>query len=48
LKQKRLRVPAPASARGVLETTFLDDSLRVSRGDKGNLFVLVRVGAPRL
>jgi hypothetical protein len=43
-----LRVPAPASARGVLETTFLDDSLRISRGDKGNLFVLVRVGSPRL
>ena len=31
-----LRVPAPASARGVLETTYLDDALRVSRGDKGN------------
>jgi hypothetical protein len=43
-----LRIPAPASARGVLETTFLDDSLRVSRGDKGNLFVLVRVGASRV
>ena len=42
-----LRIPAPASARGVLETTFLDESLRVSRGDKGNLFVLVRVGASR-
>lgn len=43
-----LRVPAPASARGVLETTFLDDSLRISRGDKGNLFCLVRVGASRV
>ena len=27
-----LRVPAPASARGILETTYLDESLRVSRG----------------
>ena len=43
-----LRVPAPASARGVLETTYLDGSLRVSRGDKGNLFVLVREGPPRV
>ena len=43
-----LRVPAPASARGVLETTFLDDSLRISRGDKGNFFCLVRVGASRV
>ena len=43
-----LRVPAPASARGVLETTYLDDALRVSRGDKGNTFVLVREGASRI
>lgn len=43
-----LRVPAPASARGVLETTFLDEALRISRGDKGNLFVLVRQGGPRI
>jgi len=43
-----LRVPAPASARGILETTYLDESLRVSRGDKGNLFVLVREGASRI
>ena len=42
-----LRVPAPASAKGVLETTFLDETLRISRGDKGNLFVLVRQGSPR-
>ena len=39
-----LRIPAPAAAKGVLETTYLDDTLRVSRGDKGNLFVLVREG----
>lgn len=43
-----LRIPAPPSARGVLETTFLDDSLRISRGDKGNLFVLVRDGPSRV
>ena len=32
--------PAPSSARGALDTTYLDDELRVGRGDKGNLFVL--------
>ncbi|GBF98854.1 hypothetical protein Rsub_11458 [Raphidocelis subcapitata] len=37
-----LPVTAPPSARGELEVTFLDDSLRVSRGDKGNLFILVQ------
>ncbi|KAJ1448732.1 hypothetical protein M885DRAFT_538080 [Pelagophyceae sp. CCMP2097] len=39
-----LKVPAPKKARGVLETTYLDEDLRISRGDKGNLFVLVRDG----
>ena len=33
-------VKAPPSARGALAVTYLDDELRVSRGDKGNLFVL--------
>jgi hypothetical protein len=28
-------------ARGELEITYLDDELRISRGDRGNLFVLV-------
>lgn len=37
----------PAKFQGVLETTFLDDDVRLSRGDKGNLFVLVREGPPR-
>lgn len=44
-----IRVPAPEAARGFLETTFLDDTMRISRGDKGNLFVLVREkGGPRI
>ncbi|KAJ0798978.1 putative plastid-lipid-associated protein [Helianthus annuus] len=33
-------VKAPDTARGSLEITYLDEELRVSRGDKGNLFVL--------
>ena len=37
-----LRIPAPKSAIGELDTTFLDDELRISRGDKGNLFVLFK------
>ena len=43
-----LRIPAPKSARGVLSTTYLDETLRISRGDKGNLFVLVREGPSRV
>ena len=35
-------ITAPESARGKLDTTYLDDELRVSRGDRGNLFVLER------
>ena len=30
------------TGRGELDTTYLDETLRVSRGDKGNLFVLTR------
>ena len=37
-----LRIPAPKSAIGELDTTFLDEELRISRGDKGNLFVLFK------
>ncbi|XP_074272844.1 putative plastid-lipid-associated protein 4, chloroplastic [Silene latifolia] len=33
-------VKAPDRARGSLEITYLDEDLRVSRGDKGNLFIL--------
>ena len=34
-------VKAPASAKGELEITYLDEDLRICRGDKGNLFVLL-------
>ncbi len=37
-----LPITAPDSARGKLDTTYLDEELRVSRGDRGNLFVLER------
>ena len=33
-------VKAPPSAAGELDITYLDDSLRISRGDKGTLFIL--------
>ncbi|WCJ18258.1 Plastid-lipid associated protein PAP / fibrillin family protein [Euphorbia peplus] len=33
-------VKAPDTAVGELEITYLDDELRISRGDKGNLFIL--------
>ncbi|GAB2285197.1 Probable plastid-lipid-associated protein 4, chloroplastic [Dionaea muscipula] len=36
-------VKAPGRARGELEITYLDEDLRVSRGDKGNLFILKMV-----
>lgn len=35
-------VQAPASAVGELEVTYIDEDLRVSRGNRGNLFVLSR------
>ncbi|WIA41005.1 hypothetical protein OEZ86_004646 [Tetradesmus obliquus] len=34
-------ISAPASAKGELAMTYLDDEMRISRGDKGNLFVLL-------
>lgn len=37
-----IKIKAPESAKGALDTTFLDEEIRVSRGDKGNLFVLVK------
>ena len=39
----RIRIKAPARAIGRLQTTYLDDDLRISRGDRGNLFVLSMV-----
>ncbi|XP_030459207.1 probable plastid-lipid-associated protein 4, chloroplastic isoform X3 [Syzygium oleosum] len=33
----------PGSGRGQLEITYLDEELRISRGDKGNLFILKMV-----
>eukprot|EP00571_Detonula_confervacea_P017001 CAMPEP_0172308084 /NCGR_PEP_ID=MMETSP1058-20130122/8795_1 /TAXON_ID=83371 /ORGANISM="Detonula confervacea, Strain CCMP 353" /LENGTH=231 /DNA_ID=CAMNT_0013020433 /DNA_START=155 /DNA_END=850 /DNA_ORIENTATION=+ len=34
---------APDSARGGLDVTYLDDEVRLTRGDKGNIFVLTRM-----
>lgn len=34
-------VKAPPSAKGNLDTTFVDETMRISRGDKGNVFVLL-------
>lgn len=34
---------APESFKGSLDVTYLDDELRLSRGDKGNIFVLTRM-----
>nr|GMC87816.1 probable plastid-lipid-associated protein 4, chloroplastic [Ipomoea batatas] len=36
-------IKAPDRARGSLDITYLDKELRVSRGDKGNLFILKMV-----
>ena len=34
---------APDSFRGSLDVTYLDEDLRLTRGDKGNIFVLTRM-----
>ncbi|CAE8715051.1 unnamed protein product [Polarella glacialis] len=39
-----LSVGAPEKATGILQVTYLDEDLRLSRGDRGNLFVLRKVG----
>ena len=33
---------APEQFKGALDVTYLDDDLRLTRGDKGNIFVLTR------
>ena len=40
-----LPIQAPDSATGILQVTYLDDDLRLSRGDRGNLFVLRKVSS---
>ncbi|KAK4529960.1 hypothetical protein CCYA_CCYA03G0817 [Cyanidiococcus yangmingshanensis] len=37
-----LRVRAPARARGWLDVTYLDEDMRISRGNLANVFVLLR------
>lgn len=38
-----LQIKAPPSFKGALDVTYLDKDLRLSRGDKGNIFVLSRM-----
>lgn len=40
-------LPAPEQATGILEVTYLDEELRLSRGDRGNLFVLRKFSQER-
>lgn len=35
-------IKAPADAAGFLKMTYLDSEMRISRGDKGNVFVLLQ------
>ena len=37
-----LSVNCPPSFKGELDVTYVDEDLRLSRGDKGNIFVLTR------
>eukprot|EP00475_Leptophrys_vorax_P033262 TRINITY_DN52050_c0_g1_i1.p1 TRINITY_DN52050_c0_g1~~TRINITY_DN52050_c0_g1_i1.p1 ORF type:complete len:264 (+),score=23.53 TRINITY_DN52050_c0_g1_i1:134-925(+) len=36
-----ISIQAPDSARGTLDITYLDEDMRISRGNRGNLFVLI-------
>lgn len=36
----------PNESRGFLETTYLDDELRIARGNRGTVFVLRRMETP--
>ncbi|KAK6945587.1 Plastid lipid-associated protein/fibrillin conserved domain [Dillenia turbinata] len=38
-----LPIKSPGSGRGQLEITYLDEELRISRGNRGNLFILKMV-----
>lgn len=39
--------PAPAGLKSSLDTTYLDGTMRISRGDQGNVFVLLRESSER-
>lgn len=38
-----INIKAPESFKGSLDVTYLDEDLRLTRGDKGNIFVLTRM-----
>jgi hypothetical protein len=47
--QPPVKFPIPGErAQSWLLTTYLDDDLRISRGDQGGLFVLIKEGSPLL
>ena len=39
---KPLRIPLPLKGKGWLEVSFIDESMRITRGNLGGLFVHVR------
>ena len=38
-----VKIKAPSQFKGSLDVTYLDESLRLTRGDKGNIFVLTKM-----